>query len=164
MPHIDLPEGDGSAHDRMYRLRPEYADPAAAMLDAVWNHTVLPPRLAEAVRHRIAQLNGCLLCLEARHPAAAAVGFGADDYAAVDTWRDSERFDERERLALEFTEAFVGDHHAIDGMWPSLRDAFSDPELVDLAFYVGRFLSFGRLTQVLGLDDSCGVLPSSVPT
>jgi hypothetical protein len=38
----------------MYRLRPEYAAPAAAMLDAVWNHTILPPIAAEAVRYRIA--------------------------------------------------------------------------------------------------------------
>jgi alkylhydroperoxidase family enzyme len=102
--------------------------------------------------------------MEARHPAAVAAGFTEDDYAAVEAWPTSDRFDEQQRLALEFAERFAGDHHAIDAMWPRLRAAFTDAELVDLAFYVGRFLAFGRLTHVLGLDEACGLAAATVPT
>ena len=49
----------------------------------------------------------------------------------------------------------------VDAFFARLRPLFTDQEVLDLTFYVGRFLAFGRLTHVLGLDDSCDLGPAA---
>ena len=156
MPRVTVPDGPEHITDRVYALQPAYAEPARMMREAVTYHSVLPERMKEAVRYRIAQINGCLLCQAARTPAAAEAGFTEAMYAQVDRAQDSEEFDAREKLAIEFAELFALDHHRLDDQFfTRLHDLFSESEIVDLTFYTGCYMAFGRLTHVLGLDDSC---------
>ncbi|MET0828662.1 MAG: hypothetical protein ABWY26_04020 [Microbacterium sp.] len=128
------------------------------MRSAVKNESILPWRIIEAVRFRNAVINGCLLCQSARMPGAIAEGFSEPMYAAIDddAWRTSELFTERERLAVDYADRFSRNHASIDDeYWGRLHAHFTDAEILDLTFVTGRYLSFGRLTHVLGLDDSC---------
>jgi alkylhydroperoxidase family enzyme len=157
MPRIDIPEGDDKITDRVWQLRPEYAEPARLMLEACGRHSILDRRLREAVRYRIAIINGCLLCQQAR---SEETGMTEAAYADVATFRTSPWFSDREKLALEYAELFALDHHSIDDeFFDRMRAEFTDPEIVDLTFFTGRFMAFGRLTHVLGLDDTCELVP-----
>jgi alkylhydroperoxidase family enzyme len=155
MPRVTVPEGEQSIVDRVWELRPALQPAWYAMKKAANEMVELPVELLEVVRYRLAHLNGCLLCQAGRDPRAE---FGEDVYAAVLDWRLSASFDSRQRLALEYTEAFATSHLDIgDELFDRLKQQFAETEILDLTFYISRYLAFGRLAHVLGLDDSCTV-------
>jgi AhpD family alkylhydroperoxidase len=128
------------------------------MNDAVFAST-LDWRLHELVRMRIAQINGCTVCLAWRTPEAIEAGVADELLGAVATWRQGADFTAAERVALEFTELFCGDSVSIsDDLMARLAEHFEPGEIVELALVIGKYLSQGRFMQVLGLDqDSCAV-------
>jgi len=150
--------------DRVWKLRPEYAPAAAAMVDAVQRLSILDVRMREAVRYRMAQINGCLICQAFRSSAAREEGFTEDDYNAIgNAEARTARFSPREALAIDYAERFAIDHHSLDDEYfERMHELFTDPEIVDLTFFAGRYMAFGRLTHVLGLDDTCEVSFDSV--
>jgi alkylhydroperoxidase family enzyme len=56
---IPIPDGEGTERQRLWALRPEFAEAAQGLADAVYNKSRLPLRLRELVRMRIAQINDC---------------------------------------------------------------------------------------------------------
>ena len=152
---LSVPEGrDPITHVWGYMV-PGIGPAAAAFSGAVYEHSTLGLEEFEAARLRVAQLNGCVFCLDWR---TERDGRTVDDgfMAEVDHWRTSEVLDERSKLAAEFAERFVLDHHGIDdAFFGRLRAAYSDEELVELAMSVGSWMTFGRLNRVFGLDVAC---------
>ena len=59
MARLDLPEGEHDEIVRVWGLRPELGKPVAELSAAVYGESKLPPRVREAVRMRIAQINDC---------------------------------------------------------------------------------------------------------
>ena len=157
-PRISLPEGDQLDIVKALSLRPQLAGAVGAMNDAVFSST-LDWRLHELVRMRIAQINGCTVCLAWRTPEAIEAGVTDKLLDAVATWRESADFTDAERVALEFTELFCGDSVSIsDDLMARLAEHFEPGEIVELALVIGKYLSQGRFMQVLGLDqDTCAV-------
>lgn len=83
-------------------------------------------------------------------------GVTEEMYAHVEAHRDHPEYSEGERLAIEYAERFCLDHLSIDDEFMRrLRTHFSDAEVLDLTICIGNFLAFGRLTQVLKLDQQC---------
>jgi alkylhydroperoxidase family enzyme len=83
---------------------------------------------------------------------------GEQFYADLGNYRDSDCYNEREKLAIEYAERFCTDHLNIDDdLFARLRAAFSDAEILDLSVTVARHLGFGRLTQVLQVDLACPI-------
>ena len=71
-------------------------------------------------------------------------------------WRTTTVLDERARLAAEYAERYVLDHHGIDDdLWTRLRAVYEDREIVELTMCLGCWLGFGRLNRVFGLDTAC---------
>jgi alkylhydroperoxidase family enzyme len=69
-------------------------------------------------------------------------------------------YSDRERIAIEYAERFALDHRSIDDeFFARLREHFADDEVLDLTICIGNFLAFGRLTEVLRLDQSCEIPP-----
>ena len=155
---IDLPEGDQLDIVKALSLRPRLVGAVGAMNEAVFEST-LDWRLHEVIRMRIAQINGCTVCLAWRTPAALEAGVTDELLGAVASWRDSADFTDAERVALEFTELFCIDSVSIsDGLMARLAEQFEPGEIVELALVIGKYLSQGRFMQVLGLDqESCAV-------
>lgn len=59
MARIDIPEGEGGDAVQVWSLRPEMAKAVVAMTNAAYHKSILPVRVREAARMRIAQLNDC---------------------------------------------------------------------------------------------------------
>jgi AhpD family alkylhydroperoxidase len=155
---IALPEGEQLDIVKALSMRPKLAAAVGAMNDAVFAST-LDWRLHEIVRMRIAQINGCTVCLAWRTPEALEAGVTDQLLADVAVWRTSPEFSDAERVALEFTELFCGDSVSIsDDLMARLAQHFDPGEIVELSLVIGKYLSQGRFMQVLGLDqDSCAV-------
>ncbi|HEV8635718.1 MAG TPA: hypothetical protein VG370_15940 [Chloroflexota bacterium] len=69
-----------------------------------------------------------------------------------------ERFEGRERLALEWARAIAWDSElADDALWERLHAAFSEPELVDLGCAIGFALGQQHWERTLGLPPTAGL-------
>lgn len=79
-----------------------------------------------------------------------------DDYRAVAEWRESDRYSEREKVAIEYAERFVTDHTGLDDeFWTRFRTEWADEEILDLTVCIASFLGLGRMTQVLAPEHAC---------
>ena len=79
-----------------------------------------------------------------------------DLYANVENWETHEGFTEAERIALEYTEKFASDHHALDAaFFQRMHGHWSDEEIVEISICVGTWLSMGRVVRVLGAEVAC---------
>ncbi|MEU9187519.1 carboxymuconolactone decarboxylase family protein [Streptomyces sp. NPDC048484] len=156
--NIDIPDGKNPIEYVWGELVPGIGPAAADFSLAVYAHTTLGLREFEAARLRIAQINGCLFCLDWR---TERDGLKVEeDFAdAVAKWRTADGLDERARLAAEYAERYALDHHGLDEeFWDRMAAHYSQAEIVELTMSLGSWLAFGRLNRVLGLDAMC-VLP-----
>lgn len=107
----------------------------------------LGKELIELVWLRMSQINGCAFCLEMHAKALRADGVSNAKLDSLAGWRVSERFSERERAALAWTEALthVDRTGAPDADYEPLREYFSDVEVSDLTFAIALMSAFNRL-------------------
>jgi alkylhydroperoxidase family enzyme len=157
MARINLPPGDGLEVTRALGLAPHFADVVAGYEKAV-GRTTLDKRLHELVRYRVAQLNQCQVCLRFRWDS----GVDESVHEQVADWRSSSEFSAAERAALSFTEQFCRDSAAIpDELIAELEELLLPGQVVELTLVVGKYVAMGRFMQVLGLDQTCDLSPTS---
>jgi AhpD family alkylhydroperoxidase len=103
--------------------------------------------LFELVKIRASQINGCAYCIDMHTKDARAAGETEQRIYALNAWRETPFFTDRERAALEWTEAVtrVGDTHVPDEIYGRAEKEFSEPELVALTFAVIVINSWNRL-------------------
>jgi alkylhydroperoxidase family enzyme len=155
MARLDIPEGAGGDAVQLWSLRPEMGAAVNRLVDAAYNKSILPVRVREAARMRIAQLNECTVCLAFRADKVKAQGLTEEFYCHVGTHDDGTSFSEQERLAMEYAERFALDHVGIDdAFFDRMREAFSDPEMLDLTICLAAFLGLGRTLRVLGITET----------
>jgi alkylhydroperoxidase family enzyme len=88
----------------------------------------------------------------------AEQGVTEDMYAHVAEHRDHEEYSEAECAAIEYAERFALDHLEIDdAFFERLHEHFDDAAILDLTICIADFLAFGRLTEVLRLDQECSL-------
>ncbi|MET0234184.1 MAG: carboxymuconolactone decarboxylase family protein [Kibdelosporangium sp.] len=155
---IDIPEGKDAIGYVWGEMVPGIGVAAANFSLSVYANTTLGLREFEAARLKIAQVNGCVFCLDWR---TERDGQKVEEtfIDAVTDWRTTDAFDERTRLAAEYAERYALDHHGMDDeFWDRMKVHYSQVEIVELSMSIGSWLAFGRLNHVLGLDVMC-VLP-----
>jgi len=149
MARIDIPEGDQPEEVRVWSLHPKFGAAVAKLSGAIYGDSVLPPRVREAARMRVARINNCQVCLAFRIPGLESAGVDEDLYANVENL-DFEGYSEQERLAIEYTERFVYDHQRIDdAFWARMHAAFTDQEILELTICIGGLIALGRTLVVL---------------
>src|SRR5271167_1446369 len=112
MARLDIPAGEGGDAVQIWSLQPELGAAATRFVHAAYNKSILPTRVREAARMRIAQLNDCTVCLAFRADKVRAHGLDEDFYGAVESLDDS-ALSHQERLAVEYADLFATDHTRI---------------------------------------------------
>jgi AhpD family alkylhydroperoxidase len=107
----------------------------------------LEPALLDLVRMRASQINGCAYCLDMHSKDARARGETEQRLYELNAWRETPFYTERERAALDWTEAVtrVADTHVPDDVYETARGQFSEKELVDLTLAIVAINSWNRL-------------------
>jgi alkylhydroperoxidase family enzyme len=98
---------------------------------------------------------------------AGQQGLGEDHYDELLDFLPSDKFSEREKTALSYTSAIIWDADlADDALWARLHRHFSEPELVELGFFVALTLGQQRWIKTLGIghgevlaDTATGLAP-----
>jgi alkylhydroperoxidase family enzyme len=76
--------------------------------------------------------------MDIRHAVGVKAGIPSEKLAALDEYRTSSHFSERERAALELAEAIVRDDQDVsDECFGRVRQHFSEAETLELTFIVG---------------------------
>jgi AhpD family alkylhydroperoxidase len=103
--------------------------------------------LLELVRLRASQINGCAYCIDMHTKDARAAGESEQRLYAVSAWHETPFFNDRERAALEWTEAVtqVGQSHVPDEMYGRIREVFNEKELTDLTWAVAAINAWNRI-------------------
>ncbi|MBV8463185.1 MAG: carboxymuconolactone decarboxylase family protein [Acidimicrobiales bacterium] len=155
MARLAVPAGEGGDAVQIWSLRPEMGAALNRFVDAAYNRSVLPVRVREAARMRIAQLNDCAVCRTFRADSVRALGVDEDFYAEVGPDGGGDGLSDQERLAIEFAERFAVDHLSIDDAFVErLRGTFTDPEILDLTICMAAFLGIGRTLRTLGITET----------
>ncbi|GAB6846416.1 carboxymuconolactone decarboxylase family protein [Paraburkholderia sp. A1RI_3L] len=102
--------------------------------------------LAELVRLRASQINGCAFCVDMHTTDARKGGESERRLATVVAWRETPFFTERERAALEWTEALtlVSHDRVPDAVWEAVKPHFTEEELTDLTLLVTAINGWNR--------------------
>lgn len=156
MPRIDVPDDLGG----WMALRPEMAPGLVALSEAVYGKSILPLRVQEIARMRIALANQCEVCRNARYAQGGDNGLDEAFYAHVADFRGWAGYSAREKLAAEYAEGIATDHLALrdnSAFWARFRREFSDAEIVDLALCCTLWLGAGRTMRVLDVGQSCSL-------
>jgi AhpD family alkylhydroperoxidase len=139
----------------VWNLQPDLGHAATRLVDAAYNKSILPARVREAARLRVAQLNDCTVCLAFRADSVKAQGLTEDFYCQVGPAQDASGLSVQERLAIEYAERFAVDHQSIDDAFMArLREEFSDAEVFDLTICLSAFLGLGRTLRALGITET----------
>ncbi|MBW7888606.1 MAG: carboxymuconolactone decarboxylase family protein [Bacteroidetes bacterium] len=133
------------------RLQYEQAAPNAAKGLAEIEHYVrnsgLEHSLYELVKMRASQINGCAFCLDMHSIDARRAGETEQRLYTLPAWRETPFFSERERAALEWTEAMtdISRQHISDELYEKMLKHFSEKELVDLSMTIIAINGWNRL-------------------
>ena len=116
-------------------------------LEQYVRHSGLEPGLLELVKMRASQINGCAFCLDMHSKDARAAGETEQRLYALNAWRETPFFSERERAALAWTEAVtrVSETHVPDETYDKVRPHFTEKELVDLTLAIVTINGWNRL-------------------
>ncbi len=108
----------------------------------------LEESLLHLVRLRASQLNGCAYCIDLHWKDLRALGEPDHRLYALDAWRESPCYSDRERAALEWTEAVtrVAESRVPDAVFETARARFAEKELSDLTLAVAAINAWNRLS------------------
>ena len=103
--------------------------------------------LFELVKIRASQINGCAYCIDMHTKDARRAGETEQRIYALNAWRETPFFTDRERAALEWAEHVtrVADTHVPDEVYHRATAQFAEAELVALTFAVIVINSWNRL-------------------
>lgn len=115
--------------------------------ESVREISIIEPSLIELVKLRASQINGCAYCIDIHYKDAKQNGDSEQRLYLLQTWRESPGYSERERAALDWTEAvtLVADGHVPDEVFQHARAHFSEEELVHLTLAIATINSWNRI-------------------
>ncbi len=116
-------------------LRPEILQVLGQMGEGVYPGGILDRPLKEKVILKASILNGCQFCAESHRAVMRSIGIPETQIESLEALANLTR---REELALRYTQEMIRDSNRVDDVFfASLRDEFSDPEIVELTFLIG---------------------------
>lgn len=125
----------------------------------IYHNGVLDYELKELLRAYIALSADCGYC--AKQGTAAA--FDDTQKNELFHYEASSRFSEREKVALRYADAIMWDPQSAatdEGLWNDLRSHFTEPEIVELGYWVG--FTFGGQRWIKTLNAAQGELAEAI--
>jgi AhpD family alkylhydroperoxidase len=93
----------------------------------------LSPVLRSLVTVRVSQINWCHFCVDINSYTLLQRSGTMDKVDALEQWKESDLFDEKERIVLEYTEAVTfSDRHVTDDLIQRLKHFFDEDGIVEL--------------------------------
>lgn len=103
--------------------------------------------LYELVKIRASQINGCAYCLDMHTKDARKAGESEQRIYALSAWRETSFYTERERAALDWTEALtlISEDEVSDSLYKATLGHFNEEEIVALTMAIIAINGWNRL-------------------
>jgi len=130
-----------------YKVAPAGASQAMLGLEHYVRNCGLEHQLLELVKMRASQINGCAYCIDMHSKDARAAGETEQRLYALNAWRETPFFTDRERAALEWTESLtlISTNHVPDELYERVSKHFTEAEMVNLSLAVIAINGWNRL-------------------
>ena len=108
--------------------------------------------IKELCRLYVSRSVQCDYCGNQRSVKAAKAGIIEDDYRDLINFETSTRYDDRQKAALAYAEAITWDLPVDDKFWERLHKHFSEPELVEIGYFVALTMGQQRWLRTLNIE------------
>jgi alkylhydroperoxidase family enzyme len=118
----------------------------------VFHNGVADHSIKELCRIYVSRSVLCEFCGNQRSMRAARAGIVEEDYADLINFESSTRYDEKQKAALSYAEAITWDLPVDDKFWARLHKHFSEPELVEIGYFVALTMGQQRWLRTLNIE------------
>jgi alkylhydroperoxidase family enzyme len=120
--------------------------------DAVFRNGVMDHSIKELCRVYVSRSVKCEYCGNQRSMKSAKQGLVEADYMDLLNFEKSPHYDERQKAALAYTEAITWDLETDDPLWQRLKRCFTEPQIVELGYFVAITMGQQRWLRTLNID------------
>ena len=118
----------------------------------VFKNGVADHAIKELCRIYVSRSVLCEFCGNQRSMKAANAGIVEDDYRDLINFESSTRYSEKQKAALAYAEAITWDLATDDAFWARLHKHFSEPELVEIGYFVALTMGQQRWLRTLNIE------------
>ena len=118
----------------------------------VFKNGVADHSIKELCRIYVSRSVMCEFCGNQRSMKAASQGLIEDDYSDLINFESSTRYDDKQKAALAYAEAITWDLPTDDAFWARLHRHFSEPELVEIGYFVAITMGQQRWLRTLNIE------------
>ena len=108
--------------------------------------------IKELCRIYVSKSVSCEFCGNQRSIQAGKRGLIEQDYKELLDFETAARYDPRQKAALRYTEAIVWDLECDDALWAALYEHFSEPEIVEIGYFVAITMGQQRWLRTLNIE------------
>jgi len=108
--------------------------------------------IKELCRVYVSKSVKCEYCGNQRSLKAAKEGMTEDDYLELVDFESSDRYDDRQKAALEYAQAITWHTELDDVAWDRLHRHFSEPELVEIGYFISLTMGQQSWLRLLNID------------
>lgn len=124
---------------------------ATAWKDA-FHEGVCDHNIKELCRVYVSRSVKCEYCGNQRSEKSRNDGVVEADYMDLLNFEKSDHYDARQKAALAYTEAITWDIETDDALWERLHQHFTEPELVELGFFIALTMGQQRWLRTLNIQ------------
>ncbi len=117
----------------------------------VFKSGIVDVLIKELCRVYVSQSVNCAYCGGQRLAEAASRGVTDAHYKDLLNFERSDLYDERQKAALSLADAITWDRDTDDAFWQRLYTYFSEPELVELGYFIGFTMGQQRFNRLLDI-------------
>jgi alkylhydroperoxidase family enzyme len=118
----------------------------------VFKNGVADHAIKELCRIYVSRSVLCEFCGNQRSIKAAKAGVVEDDYRDLINFESSTRYSEKQKAALAYAEAITWDLPTDDAFWARLHAHYSEPELVEIGYFVALTMGQQRWLRTLNIE------------
>ena len=118
----------------------------------VFRNGVADHSIKELCRVYVSRSVLCEFCGNQRSIKAAKAGTVEDDYMDLINFESSTRYNDKQKAALAYAEMITWDLPPTDETWERLHKHFSEPELVEIGYFVALTMGQQRWLRTLDIE------------
>ena len=118
----------------------------------VFRNGVADHSIKELCRVYVSRSVLCEFCGNQRSIKAAKAGTVEDDYSDLINFESSTRYSDKQKATLAYAEAITWDLPSNDALWERLHRHFSEPELVEIGYFIALTMGQQRWLRTLNIE------------
>ena len=119
---------------------------------SVFHEGIAEHTIKELCRVYVSHSVKCEYCGNQRSIQSKNKGLVEGDYKNLLNFEKSDRYNEKQKAALRYTQAIVWDLECDDSLWEQLYQYFSEAEIVEIGYFVSITMGQQRWLRTLNID------------